>query len=612
MKQATVSLLVIFGLHGVAGLHAADAPPTTKPVAAKTVEVKPVGVKPGAASTDVILGAMKDELARARTLSIASLDNPYYIEYSLEDVQTFSVSATLGGLFSTGQNRFRVPRVRLRVGSSDFDNANYLYSDYYSGTRYDSDQLPLDDSYPALRRSFWLATDRAYKTAVEAIGRKRAALKNVTQNETLPDLWKAQPAVKITPGDKAIEGTEQWTARVKRLSRVFLSYPEVLASGVSFDGSNSIYYMHNSEGTTIRNPESLFYVQIRASGQAADGTAIRDSALIPRLDPGALPAEDELEKIARDIGGNVKALSAAPTGETYSGPVLVEGVAAAQMIAEVLAPSFTLPRRPVGEPGRPVPFLPSEFEGRIGSRVLPEFLDIVDDATQKMWNGAPLFGSYAIDEEGVVPQPLTLVEKGRLKSFVLSRQPVRGFQASNGHARLPGPYGSRMGAISNLFVKASETVPAADLKQKFLKMIKDRDKPYGIIVRKMDFPSAAPPEELRRLMMGAAQSGSTRPVSAPVLVYKIFPDGREELVRGLRFRGLNSRSFRDVAAVSDNATAFHWMNNFAPFGAMSGGYIAPSSVVAPSLLFEDLELERPQDDLPNPPVVPAPPLSASR
>jgi predicted Zn-dependent protease len=584
----------------------ADPP---KPAAAA---VKPLGVKPGQASVDLILNAMKDELARARTLSIASLDQPYYVEYTMEDVQTFSVSATLGGIFSTRQDRFRVPRVRVRVGDYNFDNGNYIYSDSYSGTRYDSDQLPLDNNYGVLRRSFWLATDRAYKTAVEGIGRKRAALKNVTQRDVLPDFWQAAPVVKIIPGERALESTDKWTARVKQLSRIFLNYPEVITSVVSFDISNSVQYMHNSEGSTIRRPESLFYLQVRGSGQAPDGSAVRDSALVPRLSGNTLPSDEELQKVVREIAESIKGLASAPAGETYSGPVLVEGTAAAQMVAEVLAPAFTLSRRPVGEPGRPVPFLPSEFEGRVGSRVMPEFLSVVDDASQTNYDGTPLFGTYDLDEEGVAAQPLTLVEQGKLKTFVLSRQPVKGFSNSNGHARLPGRYGSRTATISNLFVKASETVPSGELRQRFLKMVQDRGKEYGLIIRKTDFPSSAPSDELRRLMMSAAQSGGGRPVSAPLLVYRVFPDGREELVRGLRFRGVTAKSFRDIAAVSDTSAVFHWMNNMAPFGSMSGGYVAPSSVIAPSMLFEDLELERPQDDLPKPPLVPPPPLSASR
>lgn len=568
-----------------------------------------VAPKPGEGSPDTILRAMKDELERSRTLSLASLDKPYFIQYTVEDVQVFNVSATLGGLFSTNQTRFRVPRVRVRVGDYAFDNSNYIYSDVYAGTRYDSDQLPLDDSYPVLRRSFWLATDRAFKTAVEAITRKRAALKNITQNVTLPDLWKAPPQVKLTPGSREVRDAEQWTARVKRLSGVFQGYPEVLLSLVSFDTSNSVYYLHNSEGTTLRKPESMIWLNVRASGQAADGMNVRDGAIIARAETAAMPGESDLEKATHEVAANVKALTAAPMGETYSGPVLVEGLAAAQLVADVLVPNLNLPRRPAGEPGRPAPFMPSALEGRINSRVLPEFIDVVDDPTKQEWNGQRLFGHYDVDEEGVVGQRVKLVEKGLLKGYLLSRQPVRGAEASNGHGRLPGPYGAYVATISNLFIEASEGRSAAELKTRLLEIIKERDKPYGMIVRKMDFPSTAPQDELRRLMMGSAQTGGGRPVSPPVLAYRVYPDGREELVRGLRFRGLNVRAFRDVLAVSKDSYAFHYMNNLSPFGVMGGGYVAPSSVIAPSMLFDDLELERPQDDIPKAPLVPPPPLA---
>ena len=82
-------------------------------------------------------------------------------------------------------------------------------------------------------------------------------------------------------------------------------------------------------------------------------------------------------------------------------------------------------------------------------------------------------------------------------------------------------------------------------------MLQDRNKPWGIIVRKMDFPSGASNEEARRLIQAAQQSGVVRPVSAPLLIFKVFPDGREELVRGLSFRGFGLRSLRDIVAVSE-------------------------------------------------------------
>lgn len=564
------------------------------------------------AQDDAVLKAMKDELVRARTLSIASLDNPYYAEYTLEDVQAFTTGAALGALLNLSENRFRIPRVRVRVGDAKFDNTNYIGSDFYSGSRYDPEQFPIDDDYPVHRRAWWLATDRAFKTAVEAIARKRAALKNVTQNEVLPDFWPAPPVVRVEPVPAWSFSPHKWPERVKALSEVFLGYPQVISSGVWFNASRSVYYFHNSEGTTLRLPEPLVHMHVQATALAPDGTYVRDGFSLPRREERALPSEGDLRKLIAEVAENVRALAKAPAGENYTGPVLFEGIAGPQLIAEVLAPNLVLGRRPVGEPGRPVPFLPSELEGRIDSRVLPEFLDVVDDPAEKTWNGLPLLGSYDVDEEGVAPQRLKLIDKGRLKSFLLTRQPVRGFEASNGRARLPGNFGARSASASNLFVIASETLRPEALRKKLLELVQARNKSYGIVVRKMDFPSTGGGDELRRVMASLARSGAVRPVSSPLLVYRVYPDGREELVRGLRFRGLSVRSLRDIVAVSDEARVLHYLNNGAPFALIgAGSYVAPTSVVAPSLLLDDLELEKSQDDTPSLPLVPPPPLTAA-
>jgi hypothetical protein len=155
-------------------------------------------------------------------------------------------------------------------------------------------------------------------------------------------------------------------------------------------------------------------------------------------------------------------------------------------------------------------------------------------------------------------------------------------------------------------VRAAETVPVAELKKKLLELCAARGKPYGIIVRKMDYPSAASFEEVRRLLQGG-QGG--RPISLPLLVYKVFPDGHEELVRGLRFRGMNARSLKDILAAGDDAAAFEFMDNTAPFALIgASGFTAEAAVIAPSILIDDLELHPLEDELPKLPVVPAPDL----
>jgi hypothetical protein len=199
------------------------------------------------------------------------------------------------------------------------------------------------------------------------------------------------------------------------------------------------------------------------------------------------------------------------------------------------------------------------------------------------------------------------VEKGALKNFLWTRLPSKGWTASNGHARLGGGYGWRSAAISNLFVNASETQPLAELKGKLIQMCKDRSKPYGFVVRRLDYPFAGGGPELQSLLAGARTGGSGRPVSPPTLIYRVYPDGREELVRGLRFRGVSIRSLRDILAASAETAQFDFINNGAPLALLGGGGIlAPATVIAPGLLFDEMELERPQEQLQKPAIVPPP------
>jgi TldD protein len=288
---------------------------------------------------------------------------------------------------------------------------------------------------------------------------------------------------------------------------------------------------------------------------------------------------------------------------------LFEGAAGAQVFAEILGRNLGLTRRPVGQgAGRGAAVETSELDGRIGARVLPESFDVIDDPTQKEWRGQPLFGSYAVDREGVEPKPLHLIEKGILKDYLLTRQPVRGHEGSNGRARMPGAFGADTPGISNLFVRSSETVSTAELRSKLVELINARGKPYGILVRKMDFPSSASVDEVRRLLAGE-QSGGAHAVSIPILAYRVYPDGHEELMRGMRFRGFNTRSLKDIIAAGDDLTVFQFMDNPAPFALMGGsGYVANAEVIAPSILVDDLEIHPIEEELPKPPVVPAPDL----
>ena len=558
------------------------------------------------AQEDIILKAMHDELARSMTLKLMNLEAPYYIEYEVDDARQYSAVSSLGALISSSDNRFRSPRVHVRVGNYDFDNTNYVGSGFNFGSRYDV-RLPLDDSYGVLRQSLWLATDQSYKSALEAISRKRAALRNITVSEKLPDFSKTQPTKLLEPQVKDPAHLEDWLQRTRTLSSIFLESAKLKNSSAEFSNLDGTHYFLNTEGSELRQHSSLSVVRLRAVSQAADGMLLRDFAVFESREASRLPGQAEMERAARALAKHVSDLAQAPMGENYSGPVLFEGVAGSQIFAEVLGKNLALTRKPVLEPGSPGSVPASELEGRQGVRVLPEMFQVVDDPLQTEYQGHQLFGSFTVDDEGTKAEPLTIIDKGVLKNFLLTRQPIRGFATSNGRARLPGSFGARSAAPSNLFVQASETSTVAQLRQKLIEICTQRGKPYGLLVRKMDFPSSASLDEARRLLAG--QNG-THAVSMPVLIYKVFVDGHEELVRGLRFRGLNVRSLKDILAAGDDSNAFDYLENGFPFALMGAGSEASEvSVIAPSILIDDLELLPLEDELPKLPIVPPPVLS---
>ncbi len=559
---------------------------------------------------DTLLRAMKDEIKRVSSLIRLGLDPPYYTEYRVEDTVNHSITASLGALVEETDSAFRYPSVEMRVGTANFDNSDHVYSDAFVGSRYDPGRLPMDDNYLAFRDIFWLATDRAYKTAEESIARKRSSLKNLSQPDAEPDFSSAPAAHLILPIERKPFASASWKGEVLRLSALLDAYPKVFSSGVEIQSSQSTNYVVTSEGTELRTPEDLASVRVSGHGLAPNGTSVRDSLVFKAFSPDGLPPEEELAREIKALGENVTALSEAPVGESYDGPVLFEAPAAAQLFGQLLGDNLKITRRPVSDPGRPSHYTPSELESKVGTRILPDWMDVVDDPTQTQYQGHTLLGHYLYDMEGVAPKPLTLVEKGVLKNFLLTRTPVfKDFTGSNGHARMTGHYGTRSPGFGNLFIRVSQTTPAADMKKKLIDMCRASNKPYGILIRKLDYPSTASKDDIEQVIQAA---GGSRPVVPPLLAYKIYPDGREELVRGLLFHGVSTRSFKDIVAASDENYVFDLIDSNAPFALVGGAsFTATSTVIAPAILFEELELEPTKDETLKPPIVPPPAFSGA-
>lgn len=549
--------------------------------------------QPGDGKPDPVFDAMKAEMNRSMTLSLQQLEKPYFVSYTIDTGHEWSAAAVLGGLLGVTSEPFRYPAMQLRVGDYKFDQTNYAGGGV-RGASYSLSGFPLDDDPAVIRQYLWLETDSAYKADLEAIAHKRAALKSVTVSDQLPDFAPARPNTILKDRPLIDFDAKTWNERTKRISAIFNDYPNLRTSVADYTAIDGIHRYVNSEGTAIRLPQSEGQFQIRASAQAPDGMILRDAALFYTNDITKMFSEDDLTKAARSVAEQVTKLAAAPMGDNYSGPILFEGVASAQLMAEILGRNLHINRKLTGASASN----PTELEGRRGVRIMPEMFNVTDDPT------LPLFGQTEVDDEGVSPAPVTLVEKGVLKDFLRTRLPVRGYDESNGRALLGGAP-----APTNLIIKASETSTLAELKQKMLDLCQQRGLSYAIVVRKLDFPSTAASDEMRRLMSGGGAAGG-RPVAMPLYVFRLYTDGHEEMIRGVRLRGVNARSLKDILAAGDDEARLDYLENGAVFAQINGGgYTAEVSVVAPSVLIDDLELTKMEDELPKLPIVPSPMLS---
>jgi hypothetical protein len=173
--------------------------------------------------------------------------------------------------------------------------------------------------------------------------------------------------------------------------------------------------------------------------------------------------------------------------------------------------------------------------------------------------------------------------------------------------------------MSNLFFNASETVSSADLKKKFLDICRANKQEYCLEIKEMDNPaiSLLHQDDFSELLAsygGGAGSGDR----LPLLVYRVYPaDGHEEIIRGARITGLNSRVLRNVTAVGSDPFVYNYMQTqvagfagtaLGAFGSAQNGL--PASVVAPSLLFEELDVRGARGEPKRPPLVAAPEMTA--
>jgi len=569
----------------------------------------------GRAQDDVVLGAMRDEMARSmQQLQLEKLEKPYFIAYRVQEKNTADVVASFGALLTSSSEHQRFLTVEVRVGSPKLDNTNFISMSFLNrgglaGGFRGTAQLPLEDSYKELRRQLWLATDSAYKKALEDLSRKRAALQNKTSAEEIPDFSQEQPATLMEPHTPVKIDVAQVENLGRGLSAVFKGSPDIFTDSAHVTMEQTYTRYVNSEGTTFMRDTPVASVVLLAGTQAADGAPLQDFLVAYGRSIDDLPSPRDLENRARAMGERLGKLRSASLVDHYNGPVLFEGQAAAELFSQVIAPALLAVRRPQSDTPQFEMFsarMENPFQDRIGGRVLPDFLSVADDPTLSQYQDKPLLGASRVDDEGVRTRRTVLVDNGTLKTLLASRDPVSGATQSTG---------SRHGgtvAPSNMLVTVTQGLADQAMKEKLLSLVKERGKPFGIVVERLANPLAGNPQDMMTSLMSSflpGQSGGG-PTRLALVAYRVFPDAHEELVRNLAIDGLVAASFKDVVAASASAlvysTPFLSMRNsmFSIFAGGSPAEAAPPlvSFVVPSLLFDDVTLKRSMQEIPKPPI----------
>lgn len=557
-----------------------------------------------------IMQAMRDEIKRSMAeLELESLQKPYYIEYKLTISDDYSIGSRHGVIENSDRNRSAYLDVFVRVGDYKFDNSNYfdfglsLFGSSDDEEKFKSRKIAYELDYDALRRELWLATDAAYKRSAEIYSKKVATIKNRVRKDTTHDFLRSEANKTNNYKETPRFDVERFESLMKNVSSVFLKYDQfdVSYAGVEFH-PKTIYYV-NSEGMEYINTEYYSGLEIIAALQADDGMPLATMYFTQSKDPNQLPTLDSLKKAAEKVAQKLTKLIEAPTlEEPYSGPVLFEGEAAAEIFAQVFASSLATQRPPLTESGIQDLESNSTFQNKIGGRVLPEFLSIDAIPNSKEYKGIGLSGYFELDDQGIKPEDVNLVKNGYLKALLSNRTPTRRVRESNGHQR----GGAAM--ISNLHLTSKEDhrKPNDSLRARMLKLCKDRELEYGIVVRQA-FNSNVMYTTLMRNFGNKWPISFGNPKIYLIEVYKLYHDGRQELIRGAEAAGFTVQSFKDILNVGDSEYVLNYYAPAITSPFISGGDMyVQSSVIVPDILFEDGDIKSMTEDFTKPPLISKP------
>ena len=529
-----------------------------------------------------LMETLQQELEREMAVLSKADPAAYFMGYTVTESARAGVTGSNGALLSSSENRSRWLEAQVRVGSYELDNTRRVPGAGSFRGGY-GEPISIEDDAGVLRRAMWRQTEDQYRAAAEALIKIETSrdVQVQTAEGSAPDFSRETPNVFY--GRRATLSVDRrpWEEKTRAYTRFFRASPAILNSIVTFSAQATNQYQVNSEGTKLQFGQLRYRLELFIQGKAADGMDINRYYNFDWSDPAGAPDDRAVLARAAILQKEMEGLVQAPLVEPFAGPAMLTGRAAAVFFHEVFGHRSEGFRQKDITEGQ-------TFARKVGEQILPDFISIIDDPTQARLGSSVLLGHYPFDDEGVAAQRVTLVERGILRNFEMSRQPIAGFPQSNGHGRRQvglAPV-SRQG---NLIVESSRKVTNAELRRMLIAEARSQGKEFGLLIDDIagGFTFTG---------RGAPQAFQVQ----PLVVYQVFADGRPDLlVRGVDIVGTPLVSLTKIMATGDTTEIF---NGYC--GAESGS--VPVAAAAPAMLISEMEVQKKQSSTDRPPILPHP------
>lgn len=543
------------------------------------------------ADDELLLRAMKDELARSTDqLKLDNEAGPYYVSYRADDILSLRIAAEYGAVLLSTESRSRRARIDLRVGDYALDNSNYANTSNVSSLLSSLSSaisgmtgLPLDDDYYGIRRALWGLTDRAYKSAVETFAAKKNYLKTAPPGEEVPDFTRGTAVTYKVPSTLPNVDKDQWHLKVNQLAELLAGSPGIEQSTIKFEVNIVRSYYVNSDGTEIAEPFSTARMDISATTLSEDGMKLDNYLSYTAALPDQFPDMEELKAAIRKLASDLVDAGSGPVADSYNGPVLFAGQAAGELFRQGFSKYLLAAKTPLSDNPLISRMGENPFLNKLGLKVAPPFISIKALPSRSELGSSKLLGACTYDDEGVPCQDVELVEDGILKNLLSTRTPVEGIAESNGHSRGGGP------APSVIRVQSTNRKTLDQLKQDLVQAAQEEGLPYGYIVYGVT-PTESASSSTAAILSLITQRASGEPtqfaLTPPFMVYRVYPDGREEPARGLEFGSLHLNTLKNILATSDEDIIYDFRVN-------SSDRLA--TVILPSLLIGEIDLNKSRD-----------------